>query len=454
MKTTFAFITMLALTFGITKARAQPGAVVGGSAPAATVKPTLIGLLTMGNESWFDYTNELPTNKLLEANADPGVYSGAVIQATWSQLEPQPGVFDDTVISNALLQIQDYNQQYSSTPLVGKLRIFAGIHTPPWVFQQAGSVIVTNVNVFVLTNKFEVITNYSTNVYTLPDFWTTNYSSLWTQMQAHLASVFDTNPLLGEVAISVGSSITAEPFVVPGNFIQTLERGGYTVAQMELCLTNAANDYVAWKLTPLDYTFNTTFDGDSPGFSVEVMQAFRQGLGTRAVVANHNLDDPVPTNEVPDYIEFQTLYNAAVTAAPPVISPLEFQTAGPDVAWSTVIPFAISTYHPTEIEVWNTTNTTTNPNPSGGLAPVSLSQLQQWAARLKSSVFSPGFSTGGSFQMSYYCSLGSNYTLQASSDLKSWIPLFDFTCTNLPAILTDTAATNFAQRFYRLASPH
>ncbi len=338
------------------------------TAAAGTIKPTLIGLVTMGDESWVGTAGGLPQNRLLEANAHPGVYVAAVIQATWAQLEPQPGVFDDSVIDAALQNIATYNAQYPSTPLVGKLRIFAGPNTPAWVMQQVGSV---------------TLTESSGNGAVVPDFWTPAYSALWTQLQQHLASVYDAHAQMGEVAISACSSITAEPFVVPGSASnqQVLANAGFSAAQMEQCLSDAPNDYAAWQQTPLDYTFNpTVFDSAGDGgsaFAIQVMQQFRQALGTRAVLANHDLDDPILSTETQDYAEFQALDAQAQAASPPALSPLEFQTAGPTVDWPTVIPFAIGTDHPTEIEMWNTTAT------AGGLAPVTLVELQQWSAQIK-----------------------------------------------------------------------
>ena len=334
--------------------------------PPPSVKPTLIGLVTMGAQAFLT-SGTLPQNRLLEANAHPGVYAAAVIEVTWSQLEPQPGVFDDTAIDAALQTIATYNAQYPITPLVGKLRVFAGPNTPAWVLQQVGTVTLTD-----STGGSAVF----------PDFWTPAYSALWTQLQQHLAAVYDRNPQIGEVAVSVCSSITDEPFVVPGDAAsqQALAAAGYTGAQMEQCLASAAGDYAAWQRTPLDYTFNpTSFAGAGSGsaFAIQVMQQFRQALGTRAVLANHDLDDPILSTEAQDYAEFQTLYAQAQAASPPMLSPLEFQTAGQSVDWPSVIPFAISTYHPTEIEIWNSTAV------PGGLAPITLAELQQWAAQIK-----------------------------------------------------------------------
>jgi hypothetical protein len=59
--------------------------------------------------------------------------------------------------------------------------------------------------------------------------------------------------------------------------------------------------------------------------------------------------------------------------------------------------------------------------------------------------------TNGGFQLAFYGTVGSNYTLQASSDLVHWASLLNFTCTNTPMIVVDTQAKNYSIRFYRIA---
>ncbi len=150
---------------------------------------------------------------------------------------------------------------------------------------------------------------------------------------------------------------------------------------MESILSEAPQDYAAWVQTPLDYTINTFIATDSghgvedPSFSDQVMDQFRSSLGTRAVVANHGLNAPLSPAAVPIYDNFQTLYSQAIGMNPPQLSPLEFQTDGPTVDWPIVVAYGL-TYHPTEIEIWDTTA-------AGGVANISLSELQSWAASLK-----------------------------------------------------------------------
>ncbi len=185
-------------TSGSTSSGGSTGSSTGSSGGSG-VKPILKGLVTMGNED-FVSTGAPPQNQMEEINAHPGVYSGAVIELQWSQLEPQEGVFDDSSLVSALSTIQAYNALYPATPVVAKLRIFAGRGTPNWVIQNTGGVSITDSN---------------GNSLTVGKFWTTQYQSYWRGLQNHLASEYDSNPLIGEVAISSGCTLTAEPFILP-----------------------------------------------------------------------------------------------------------------------------------------------------------------------------------------------------------------------------------------------
>jgi hypothetical protein len=49
--------------------------------------------------------------------------------------------------------------------------------------------------------------------------------------------------------------------------------------------------------------------------------------------------------------------------------------------------------------------------------------------------------------------VGSNYIIQASTDLINWQPITNFATTNSPFFFTDPAATNYNHRFYRGVMP-
>jgi len=55
----------------------------------------------------------------------------------------------------------------------------------------------------------------------------------------------------------------------------------------------------------------------------------------------------------------------------------------------------------------------------------------------------------GQFQLLLSGMIGTNYTLEASTNLLNWTPVATFTMSNNPALITDPDATNFAERFYR-----
>ena len=332
--------------------------------PAPSVKTTLKGLVTMGPAT---PAGSVPANNFEELYAHPGVYSAAVIELFWSQLEPSQGVFDDSSLVAGLNGIAAYNAKYPSTPVVAKLRIFMGLGTPQWVISATGAVTLTDPT--------------SGTSGTIGEFWTPAYRTLWQALQTHLASEYDTNATVAEVAITSCSSLTGEPFIIPNgkDGIAAFHAAGYTDAQAMTCLSGAPADYAAWKYTPLDFTFNPYVATDTgvgvaqTTFPIQIMDAFRAALGTRAVVANHGLQPTLSGQAPAIYTEFTNLYNQAVAAG--TISPLEFQTVSPTVDWPTSITDGL-TFHPTEIEIWDTVA-------AGGQAPLSQSQLAGWAASLK-----------------------------------------------------------------------
>jgi hypothetical protein len=64
----------------------------------------------------------------------------------------------------------------------------------------------------------------------------------------------------------------------------------------------------------------------------------------------------------------------------------------------------------------------------------------------------PLWSTNG-FGLMLQGPIGSNYEIDASTDLLTWLLFTNFTSTNSPFYFSDPAATNFNQRFYRVVLP-
>jgi DNA-binding beta-propeller fold protein YncE len=55
-------------------------------------------------------------------------------------------------------------------------------------------------------------------------------------------------------------------------------------------------------------------------------------------------------------------------------------------------------------------------------------------------------------RLTLLCAPGSNYRIDASSDLVSWAPLTNLLSTNRTIYFQDPDATNYTQRFYRAAA--
>lgn len=335
----------------------------GTTAVPPTISPSgsktpIIGLVSMNNENFTANPALTPDNTQQEPNADPDVYVASVIMVTWKQLQPNNGSSVDTsAIESGLTAIAAYNTAHPGHTMTAKLRIFAGINSPAWALAIDGGPVTANVN------------GVSGS---LPKFWTADYATAWTNLQNQLAAIYDKDPRIQEVAVSGCASHTAEPFIFTNDptLIPVFQTAGYTDAQYQTCLSTMATQYAAWTITPLDYSFNafTHLDSGSPltdtNFPIQVMTAWRSSLGTaRGVLANHGLQPTLNNSAVPIYNEFTVLG-----------PPLEFQTYGPGVDWPTTITYGL-TFHPTEIEIWPTTQ-------GGGSAVISLSQLQQWATEL------------------------------------------------------------------------
>jgi subtilase family serine protease len=61
------------------------------------------------------------------------------------------------------------------------------------------------------------------------------------------------------------------------------------------------------------------------------------------------------------------------------------------------------------------------------------------------------FLTNGTVQLEVYGPIGSQFTLQASTNLLSWVVISNFTMVAAPTYVVDPQASSFQQRFYRLA---
>jgi hypothetical protein len=342
----------------------QPQAVAQTHAQSSATQPgksPIHGLVSMGYQ-YFVTHGGIPDDLMLEVNAHPDVYSAAVMNVTWSQIEPTRGHFDFSFIDHGLSEVRAYNAKHPAHPITAKLRISSGQKTPAWAMSLGGP-------------SFQVFHHSDVDhAYTVPRYWTPEYRKAWHEAQDALAARYDAEPLVQEVAISSCSLITDEPFVPASGADSSANQkaAGLTDAVRQDCLMHAWDDYSAWKVTPLDYTVNpyALFDGPERvpdiEFTYKVMAAFRAALGRRAVIGNHGLQNPLKDVAVPLYAEMTKLG-----------APLEMQFYNPRVNIDPTMQLAID-HGATEIEVWESTA-------AKGLCAITYDQLKHWAAALQAS---------------------------------------------------------------------
>lgn len=134
------------------------------------------------------------------------------------------------------------------------------------------------------------------------------------------------------------SSFSGEPFnSSQGGFLDAsaLVAAGYTDAAYERCLSGAAQNYAAWKRTPIDFPFDefTLLQSHrrDASFSIQLMRRLRVMLGARAVLANEDFDVPLRASTAPIYRELAALSRAAHSRSPAGLSPVELQALRPTV---------------------------------------------------------------------------------------------------------------------------
>lgn len=321
------------------------------------IKPPLRGLISMGAYRFVGAGGD-PVNTLDKLNAQPGIFGGIVIVATWKQLQPTPTstIVDGNPIDQALAAVRDYNTKNPGKPLGVKLRIWGGFEAPDWAMQLGGPAIAT-----VHQGKPRMIGR----------FWSPEYRAAWARLQAMLAAKYDDRPLIREVAMTGCMSYTAEPFFLPDNepsVMGPLEAAGYSDAANRQCLQQGVADYAPWKRSRIVLAVNPFYGTTSQGmgdaqFTIGVMRACRQAIGARCVIDNHDLDATPPRSVLPLY--------AAMTSLGP---PIEFQTLHENpVDFDGTIQKGVG-IGATAIELWQDYN---------GFSEVPDATLQRWAAMLE-----------------------------------------------------------------------
>ncbi len=145
-----------------------------------------------GTRSGYDNPNvadsQKPTN--WGKNVD-----GIVVQLEWASLQPnsplragERAALDTTWIERAIDDIETWNSVPGNNKLGIKLRVFAGIYTPQWVKNEAGSSTLD-----FKGSSFDG---------DFPHFWKTAFQTRFKELHHELAAKYDSEPLIKEVSIS------------------------------------------------------------------------------------------------------------------------------------------------------------------------------------------------------------------------------------------------------------
>ena len=304
----------------------------------AKVKPQLSGLIDKGSEAQYRDGTPYPVVDLTDVAAQSPAFAGIVVNQTWSQLEPSPGQFDFRTLDSSLAAVTTYNAQHAAAPLGVRLRVFAAYAAPDWAKSLDGPPITVPANLPANTGG------------TLGQWWKPGYRSAWAGLQQALASRYDSNPVLREVAVSSCSSLTAEPFVIGGEVVALAEADGWTTADQQSCLDGALSDYAPWSHTSIYYPMNPLL-GDQT-ITTEVMQRCAKSAATggpSCILANNDLSPISATTggSAPVYTEMSTLWSASGSK-----TPIALQMDGPSSAtYCAAIGVAVS-YHAESVELW------------------------------------------------------------------------------------------------------
>jgi len=280
-------------------------------------KQPIKGLTAMGIQ-YFRLGGKIEFPYMGELWAHPGVYSGAVINVLWAQLEPQQGSYDFSLIDGALANITSYNEAFQGKgypEVVAKLRVYAGQSSPPWLFQLLGGP-------YTLSDQYAQPFNVTA-------FWSQGYLDLWQALNTQLANKYDAmNSGIQQVSVSPCSSLTDEPFIRPleGVELEVLVPAGFNDTTYQHCLLTNFKGYSAWTNTVLDYPINLYQSIDAQpevvydyNFTTRVITEFRAMYGSRAALGNHGLQPaPLPSDLQPVFDDF-------LGFGPPIT----FQTVGP-----------------------------------------------------------------------------------------------------------------------------
>jgi hypothetical protein len=319
-------------------------------------KSQIAGLVDMGSQAVNRVSQPFPTVNTAEVAPVAAAFSGIVVNASWSQLEPARGHYAFGVLKRSVAAVRAYNRAHHAHPLLIKLRVFGGFAAPAWAKALGGPPVT-------LPSK-----TLASGSGTVGRWWTVRYRPAWSELQHKLAERYDSERLIHSVAVSSCSSLSAEPFVMPVGQagLVPLLAAGFTSAAQRRCLEGAFADYSGWSSTPIDYAFNP-FPSIAPGtkfakadlsVTKTVMARCANLLsqtGRSCILSNHGLQTGSATTSRSAvlYAEINTLY------ARHHGTPVDFQTLSPNTfGGCAAIQLAVR-HHAQSVELWP-------PAPRGG----------------------------------------------------------------------------------------
>lgn len=176
-----------------------------------------------------------------------------LVFAEWNDLQPKcfGPIAEDNVIDRAIKTLEAWNLRYPEDQVMLRLRCFAGIYSPDWVMQHAGSVDV----------DYRKKESDKAVIRQTPRFWTKDFADAWLDLQRKLAKKYDQHPLIADVSISGCMTLHSEvmwrqpgfPFVT-----KTLEQAGLSRDKDLACLKRDITMMMqTWSDTPLEMTMNS-----------------------------------------------------------------------------------------------------------------------------------------------------------------------------------------------------
>jgi hypothetical protein len=335
--------------------------VVGGAPGEPAAKPVPVGLAAMGKLSFAYRSGDWPDQGFAGIGRLRDTFDGVAIGIPWDLLQPAPDKLDTAVIDQALAEVARYNAG-ARKPLWVRLRVFASQRAPDWAKKLGGDPV-------------QVRAPNDDQPLRIGRFWEPAFRQAWRRLQDQLAARYDAHPLVRGVSISSCTSRGAEPFILPldKDSTQSLKRAGFTDAAYERCLMEAVDDYAAWRLTPVDYTFNAYHHiDDRPrvdyAVTIAVMERFRRKLGSRAILMNHGLTYPPLDRAKPVHEAFKRL-------GPPV----SMQMLAPDSSpWDAAITLAARELRADSVEIWPAAG-----RKFSGYEALPEGQLRNWSDRLR-----------------------------------------------------------------------